>query len=222
MYISDDWLKYVLDLSMTDVPGLRFVYNSGVSMLLSAILTQTTGLSARDYAAAHLFGRIGVTSWRWDAAPNNPGLSIGGWGLWLRPIDMVGFGRLYLQKGRWGNEQIVPQEWVDSSTAPYSPISEWTEYGYQWWTYSRRVVDEGLVAVNDISIAVGRGGQYIWVVPHLELVAVSTAWNDNNGKSSSPMFFRYIIPAVQAVEDKGALTIKASRPAGTASVPEGF
>ncbi|UCG53084.1 MAG: serine hydrolase [Candidatus Latescibacterota bacterium] len=200
MYVSSDWVSYVLDLPMTDVPGTRFVYNSGVSMLLSAILTNVTGLSARDYAISHLFGRLGVTSWSWDPAPRNPGMSIGGWGLRLRPIDMVEFGRLYLQKGKWGEEQIVSREWVEFSTQPHATISDRTNYGYQWWMYSDFIVEEGLVEVNDIFIAVGRGGQYIWVVPQYELVVVSTAWNDNNGKSSSPMFFRYIIPAVQAAD----------------------
>jgi CubicO group peptidase (beta-lactamase class C family) len=210
MYVSTDWLKYVLDLPMTDSPGTRFVYNSGASMLLSAILTRATGLSARDYAAAHLWGRVGVTSWEWDPAPRNPGLSIGGWGLHLRPIDMLAFGRLYLHEGRWGDQQVVARAWVESSTRSHAVISEWYEYGYQWWTYSDRIVDEGLIGVNDISLAVGRGGQYIWVVPHYDLVVVSTAWNDNNGKYSSPMFFRYIIPAVRSVE--------ASAPEQTTSV----
>ena len=201
MVNSSDWVKYVLDLPMTDAPGTRFVYNSGVSMLLSAILTRATGRSARDYAATHLFSRIGITSWSWDAAPRNPGMTIGGWGIRMRPIDMVVFGRLYLQKGRWGEDQIVFREWVEASTESHAVISDYTEYGYQWWTYSDVIVDEGYVEVNDIFIAVGRGGQYIWGVPQYELVVVSTAWNDNNGYSSSPMFFRYIIPAVRAADD---------------------
>jgi len=119
----------------------------------------------------------------------------------MRPIDMVVFGRLYLQKGRWEDDQVVPRDWVEASTRPHAVIDEYTEYGYQWWTYSDRIVEEGHVDVNDIFIAVGRGGQYIWVVPQYELVVVSTAWNDNNGESSSPVFFRFVLPAVRAVED---------------------
>ncbi|UCH84313.1 MAG: serine hydrolase, partial [Candidatus Latescibacterota bacterium] len=107
MYNSSDWVKYVLDLPMTHTPGTQFVYNSGVSMLLSAILTIATGQSAADYAATHLFGRIGVTQWSWADAPENPGMSIGGWGIRTRPIDMVAFGCLYLNRGRWGDDQIV-------------------------------------------------------------------------------------------------------------------
>jgi CubicO group peptidase (beta-lactamase class C family) len=200
MYNSSDWVKYVLDLPMTDAPGSRFVYNSGVSMLLSAILTEATGLSAREYADAHLFDPLGVVSWKWEAAPRNPAMSIGGWGLHLRPIDMIAFGRLYLNGGRWRDTQIVSESWVDASTRAHTSNSERTNYGYQWWMYSDWIVDEGHVEVNDIFIAVGRGGQYIWVVPQYDLVVVSTAWNDNNGKSSSPLFFRYIIPAVRAAD----------------------
>lgn len=205
MYRSGDWVKYTLDLPMADAPGSRFVYNSGVSMLLSAVLTHATGFSARRYAEEHLFEPLGITSWSWEAAPRNPGMSIGGWGLHLRPIDMVKFGRLYLQNGRWKGGQIVPQDWVESSTRPHAAISERNEYGYQWWMYSDWIVDEGLVEENDIFIAVGRGGQYIWVVPQYDLVVVSTAWNDNNGKASSPMFFRYIIPAVRSADEARTL-----------------
>lgn len=202
MYVSNDWVKYTLDLPMVDAPGARFVYNSGVSMLLSAILTGAKGVSARDYATEHLFDRIGVTTWQWEPAPRNPGMSIGGWGLHLRPVDMVKFGLLYLHEGRWGDAQIVPREWVAASTQSQSVIDEWREYGYQWWTYSDRVVSEGLIDRNDVFRAVGRGGQYIWVVPHYDLVAVSTAWNDNNGESSHPMFFRYIIPSVASADQR--------------------
>jgi CubicO group peptidase (beta-lactamase class C family) len=201
MYNSSDWVKYTLDLPMTDMPGSRFVYNSGVSMLLSAILTEETGLSAREYAEDHLFGSMGVTSWSWETAPKNPSMSIGGWGLLLRPLDMVKFGRLYLHEGRWNDEQIVPCSWVEASTHAQVSINDRNNYGYQWWMYSDWIVDEGHVAINDIFIAAGRGGQYIWVVPQFDLVVVSTAWNDSNGKSSSPMFFRYVIPAVRAADE---------------------
>jgi CubicO group peptidase (beta-lactamase class C family) len=204
MYVSSDWVKYVLDLPMTDVPGTRFVYNSGVSMLLSAIVTNVSGQSASAYAAAHLFPHIGIASWTWTPAPSNPGMSIGGWGLHLRPVDLVKFGQLYLQKGRWGDRQVVSESWVEASTRPHAVISDDTEYGYQWWMYSDTVVDDGYIDINDIFIGVGRGNQYLWVVPHYDLVVVSTAWNDDNGEYSSPMFFRYIIPAVRSVLEDGA------------------
>jgi CubicO group peptidase (beta-lactamase class C family) len=198
MYSSRDWVQYVLDLPMTDRPGTRFVYNSGASMLLSAILTEATGLSAYAYGLTHLFSPLGISDWTWDAAPSNPGMSIGGWGLHLRPIDMLKFGRLYLQKGVWDNDQVVPLSWVERSVAPHAVIDPTNNYGYQWWMYSDTVVADGRLETNDAFLAAGRGGQYIWVVPHLELVVVSTAWNDSNGKHSSPMFFRFIVPAVRA------------------------
>jgi CubicO group peptidase (beta-lactamase class C family) len=197
MYVSGDWVKYVLDLPMSDVPGTNVVYNSGVSMLLSALLTNVTGQSAKEYASRNLFGRLDVTNWMWESPPYSTSTSIGGWGLHMRPVDMIAFGQLYLQLGRWNGEQIVSEDWVRKSTAPYGNLGEWYDYGYQWWRYSDRVIHEGLLETNDVFIAVGRGGQYIWVVPQYNTVVVSTAWNDNNGKSSSPMFMNYILPAVK-------------------------
>ena len=63
------------------------------------------------------------------AAPSNPGMSIGGWGLYLRPIDLVKFGQLYLQKGRWDDRQVVSESWIEASTRPHAVISDRTEYG---------------------------------------------------------------------------------------------
>ena len=59
---SDDWVQFVLDQPMTDDPGARFVYNSGATVLLAQVIKEATGLEAHEYAAAHLFGPLGITS----------------------------------------------------------------------------------------------------------------------------------------------------------------
>jgi CubicO group peptidase (beta-lactamase class C family) len=157
-------------------------------------------MSAFSYGQLYLFPPLGITDLVWDAAPQNPGMSIGGWGLRMRPVDLVRFGRMYLHNGKWGNQQVIPRSWIEQSVAPHAVINDRNRYGYQWWSYSDEAAAENHLAINDAFLAVGRGGQYIWVVPHLELVVVSTAWNDSNGKHSSPMFFRYIVPAVHAAD----------------------
>jgi CubicO group peptidase (beta-lactamase class C family) len=172
---SLDWTAYVLDRPMVYEPGEEFVYSSGNSMLLSGILENATGQTAEDFTAEHLFEPLGITDWRWHSGPK--GITNTGWGLNLTPRDMMKIGRLYLQEGEWESVQIVPADWVKASTkAQVTGRGEYA-YGYQWWRF---VDDNPLVESlrkNDVFFAWGYGGQFIIVVPHLELVVVTTAEN---------------------------------------------
>ncbi len=170
---SNDWIKYVLDRPVSFTPGTHVTYNSGVSNLLSGIITKSTGQSASDFARDNLFPFLGINDWNWET--RSDGISIGGWGLSLRPVDMVKFGQLYLKKGLWNNVHIIPESWIEESTTPYNQINYWCDYGYQWWRYG-----ETMKAVNATGIifAAGRGEQFIWVIPDHNAVVVCTAWND--------------------------------------------
>ncbi|MCJ7622064.1 MAG: beta-lactamase family protein, partial [Anaerolineaceae bacterium] len=111
---SDDWVQFVLDMPMRDEPGTRFEYCNSGSFLLSAILSETTGMSALEYAQKSLFGPLGISDVTW---PENPqGINIG-WGeLHMLPHDMAKIGYLYLNAGMWAEEQIVPRDWIEEST----------------------------------------------------------------------------------------------------------
>jgi CubicO group peptidase (beta-lactamase class C family) len=86
----------------------------------------------------------------------------------MTPLQMVAFGELYLNRGRAAGRQIVPATWVEASLVPRtrSPRSE-QQYGYGWWIRE--------LAGRQTFYAWGFGGQYIIVVPSLELVVVSTS-----------------------------------------------
>lgn len=170
---SDDWIKYVLDRPMAHEPGTFITYNSGVSNLLSGIVTKVTGGPARDFAKDNLFSKLGITDWTWDNRPD--GISIGGWGLSLRPVDMIKFGQLYLKKGLWNNVQVIPKSWIEESTMAHNQMNRWCDYGYQWWRYGSLMAS---VKAEGITFASGRGEQFIWVIPGHNAVVVCTAWND--------------------------------------------
>jgi len=74
---TDDWVQFMLDLPMTEPPGTRFEYCNGASFLLSAIIQETTGMSASAFAEAHLFGPLGISDVEWPS--NSQGITIG-WG----------------------------------------------------------------------------------------------------------------------------------------------
>jgi CubicO group peptidase (beta-lactamase class C family) len=181
---SDDWVQFVLDLPMAEPPGTRFEYCNGGSFLLSAIIQETTGLSAAEYAEKHLFGPLGIEDVEW---PSNPqGISIG-WGeLHMRPHDMAKIGYLYLKEGRWDGEQVVPAEWVEASTRRHISATLQDGYGYQWW-----VSDDGA------TMALGYAGQYIVVVPEQDLVVVFTSdLAEEDFYVPQELLNEFIIPAV--------------------------
>jgi len=196
---SNDWIQYMLDYPMKTAPGNEFVYNSGCSMLLSGILKKATGQTAEAFTAKYLFDAMGIRDWQWESGPG--GLTNTGWGLRLHPVDMAMFGYLYLKKGRLNGKEIVPEKWVRESTAKKvlaikMPRQKGLEdYGYHWWRFADASVSANLKK-NDIFFAKGGGGQFIFVIPHLEMVVVVTAENWRNMTREYGILFDYILPAV--------------------------
>jgi CubicO group peptidase (beta-lactamase class C family) len=157
---SEDWVQFVLDLPMAEEPGTKFEYCNGASFLLSAIIQETTGLSAFEFANEHFFGPMDIVNVEWSSNPQ--GITIGWSDLHLTPHDMAKIGYLYLNEGRWDGEQVVSAEWVRASTREHIPAGTLEDgYGYQWW-----IDDAG------IYMALGYSGQYIVVVPDQDMVVV--------------------------------------------------
>ncbi len=162
MINSKDPVQFILDHKMIQEPGESFYYCTGASHLLSATLQKTTGKSILEYGQEKLLGPMGITDIYWTS--DRKGITYGGLGLYLTPRDMAKFGYLFLKKGKWGANQIVPEKWVQESTRKHIgfPYDQGSGYGYQWWTtsgYSAR----------------GLGGQYIIVFPESNLVVVFTS-----------------------------------------------
>jgi len=201
MMESEDWVQFILDLPMAEEPGTRFEYCNGATFLLSAIIQQTTGVTAYEFAEEHLFIPLGITDVYW---PSNPQGITKGWAeLRIRPYDMAKFGYLYLNKGMWKDEQVVPSEWVEASTRKHISAT-WHQkgYGYQWW-----------INPNGVYNAMGSGWQYIFVVPEENMVVVFTtnlhdgivsyegvAYPSPIGHDSQTLFYKYIMPAVKSDE----------------------
>jgi CubicO group peptidase (beta-lactamase class C family) len=183
MHESDDWVQHVLDLPMENEPGTYFEYCNGSSFLLSAIITQVTGMSALEYAQEKLFPPMGITDASWDSSPD--GINYGYSHLFLQPEDMAKFGYLYLHSGKWDGEQVVPAEWVEVSTKEQISAETLQDgYGYQWWTD-----DAGYY------MALGYLGQFIFVLPDLDMVVVIVS-DRYQGDFEAPeiLLTEYIIP----------------------------
>jgi len=167
-YTSPDKLLYILNKPFVSIPGESFNYSDGAAHLTSVVLTQATGLTAYEFAQQYLFTSLGITERNWTT--DNRGFNYGGVRLYLLPEDMLKIGKLVLNNGRWDNEQIVPQEWLNESTefqiSTHDVIPYGSSYGYYWW----RATENNY----HFFYANGWAGQFIVVVPDYELIVVAT------------------------------------------------
>ena len=87
--------------------------------MLSAIVQKVTGEKVVDYLYPRLFRPLGIVNARWQESPQ--GINTGGWGLYLKTEDLAKMGQLFLQKGNWNGQQILPEEWVKEASACQVP-----------------------------------------------------------------------------------------------------
>lgn len=132
-----DWVKAFLALPVEHAPGSKFVYNSAATYMCSAIVQKLTGQTVLRYLQPRLFQPLGIARPTWESCPK--GISTGGWGLSVRVEDIARFGQLYLQRGQWGDRQLLSEHWVHEATSRQvlngsNRNSDWNQgYGYQFW-----------------------------------------------------------------------------------------
>jgi CubicO group peptidase (beta-lactamase class C family) len=164
---DEAWTKTFLNHPVPFKPGTHFLYNTPATYMQSAAVQKATGKTVLDYLTPRLFEPLGIKDPTWETSPQ--GISTGGYGLSIRTEDIAKFGQLYLQKGKWGDKQLVPKEWVEEATARQTsngsnPKSDWDQgYGYQFWR-SRNGAYRGD----------GAFGQYCIVLPEQDTVIAIT------------------------------------------------
>ncbi len=184
MVTSRDWVRFVLGQPLASRPGIRFAYSTEGTQLLSAIVTEATGQSLLAYARARLFSPLGIATdpaahpvftldnqaafqragFAWAQDPQ--GYQVGGSFLKLTPRDLAKIGYLYLKEGRWEGRQLIPAGYVRASTQVHSHPPGPAQYGYHWWVITQDQ-PHGFFAR-------GFAGQYVLVLPSLDLVVVIT------------------------------------------------
>lgn len=196
MELSDDWIQYVLDQPMDADPGTQFEYNSGASVLIGKIIHLTTGKRADKWAEEKLFGPLGITDYYWKRTPKGEIDTEGG--LYLSSHDLAKIGYLFLHKGKWGDQQVISEQWVEKSTSPVIPginpgASYNPGYGYQWWVPEQKDGKTTIFAGN------GYGGQFVMVAPAYNIVSIFNGWNihDRPEKFTYNALQRVILPAIK-------------------------
>ena len=194
MDAAADRYRFILEQPMVAKPGQVFNYNGGCTALLAAVIARWTSTSIDQYAEQVLFRPLHISQYEWikDAS----GTPYAASGLRLRPRDMLKFGQLYLDKGRWNGAQIVPESWVKESLTPHVTVSGDMKYGYQWWLLTdSKATNQQIVW----GAAYGNGGQRIWLIPSANLLVVVTAGRYNEpyvGRILRTLLNDYILTAI--------------------------
>ena len=166
-------------------PGTFWEYNDVRVNLAAYGLLRVHGRGLPEVLRDLVMDPIGASDdWRWHGYRTS-WVSVGGqrvqsvsggghWGggMWINSRDQARFGYLFLRRGRWGDEQILSDEWVELATTP-SEIRP--QYGYMWWLNSERLMWEDLPESS--FAALGAGTNAIWIDPEDDLVVVAR-WID--------------------------------------------
>jgi CubicO group peptidase (beta-lactamase class C family) len=123
-------------------------------------------VQAQDFAQEYLMDPLGISPEDWGWNQVSMGYNSGGWAFYLTPRDMAKIGYLYLHNGAWDGEQIVPEDWARTSHRSLVDLGQHQGYGYLWWTI--------MIDTHPAYYAIGHGGQYIFVLPTLDLIVVVT------------------------------------------------
>ncbi len=134
---QEHWACAILLAPLDRANGTQFRYSSVQSYLLGVALSQALDQDLRRYAEDKLFAPLGIGLHGWTRSPE--GYYFGGGDMRLDALDLLAFGQLYLDGGRYEGRQIIPAPWVEASHQPlwrslqdqHDPLTLY--YGYHWW-----------------------------------------------------------------------------------------
>lgn len=189
---TPNWLHYLFEQPIVIEPGTRMCYNSGISQMLTTLLVKTTGISVAAFAEQCLFKPLNINKYRWQT--DKQGVHTGGFGLYLSPLDMLKIGVLCVQEGRYNHKQIVSKQRLCEAVKPQLEAllpAKTGYYGWHWW------IDEITYHHKKVSFyyARGYGGQFIFVVPTLQLVVVTTKDQLHKGELPLEWFKQCLLPS---------------------------
>ena len=193
MYQTNDWAAFLLSKPMAYERGKHFSYCTGGVVLLGRLIEKLSGKPVPEFAEERLFQPLGIAGARWEATPTKHTDTGGHLRLTLSDLHTIGL--LVHAGGSWQGKQLISEDWLEQSLAAQTRIPERRErYGYLWW------LDGGNVKGKDVSLiyAHGNGGNFIFIVPELDLVAAFTGKNYGKPTQFIPnqLVAQRIVPAL--------------------------
>ena len=188
-----DWYRYTLDLPMLQAPGAdQAVYCSAGINLLGGVVRNATGRRLTDLFQDWIAGPMQMRGYHLNLMPDDDAYLAGG--IRMRPRDMLKLGQLYLNGGVWNGQRLIDQRWIDASVARHATFGPNHDYGYGWHLHAFRVDGHDYRGYS----AEGNGGQFVIVIPELDLVVAITAGNYGQFSVWYPLqelVTKYVIPA---------------------------
>ena len=206
MYVTENWLRFTLELPIkgfapwtrkpADSPyGRAFSYCTADTFVAGAVVERATHKHLDAFAAEVYEKALGITKVKWNFAPE--GIAMGGGGTRYTSRDIAKIGRMIADEGRWQGKQIISRQWIAAMMTPHAQARDDAEYGYFMWRFHFPIQGKPQ-AVWAMS---GNGGNYVFILPERELVAVVTskAYNRQYAHPQSQELFRdYILTALRA------------------------
>ena len=186
-----DFLSRELEYS----PGTNFNYNTLSTHIVGNLIEINSGNTFKAFAKTHLLAPLEIDSFSWET--DFDGRVWGGTGLGLKMADVAKFGQLYLNKGSWNGEQLVPQEWVAlSATEQISIPQSSSGYGLQWY------VAENLD--KKVFFGQGYGGQALMLIPDENMMIIAFQEHLVNNEQHMAQWNNFLnlvfTPIYQAIE----------------------
>lgn len=176
LFRSDDRIDFALKRKLINKPGSTFNYDGGNTEILGAILKLKTGEFGDSFAEEYLFKPITIQNYSWETY-GQKGFPCMAGSLQLLPREMLKIGILVLNKGKFNNQQIVSEQWIHESTSIKTSTNiPGDDYSYQWWNL--HLTSNG--KTYETTWANGLGSQFIYIIPEIDVVIVTTGYNYEN------------------------------------------
>ncbi len=187
-HVDGSWVKGFLARPLVYEPGTQFLYNSGATFMLSAIIQKLTGMKLLDYLQPRLLTPLGIEGATWEENPQ--GINTGGWGMNIKTEDIARFGQMYLQKGVWQGQRLLPESWIAQATSKQidngsDPLNDWNQgYCFQFWRCQHNAYRGD-----------GAFGQYCIVMPDQDAVlAITSGVSDMQAVLN--LVWKHLLPAM--------------------------
>ncbi|KYH05443.1 serine hydrolase [Chryseobacterium cucumeris] len=196
MYPTENWVKFTLDLPMTENPiGKNWSYFTAGVVVSGDILDKTIPQGLKNYAHQKLFQPLGITNYKWQFTPQQKPSLAGG--LRMKALDFAKFGQLYQNNGVWSGKTLLSKEWIQKSFTNYfTDNPDFEGYGYLFWKKVYTVGNKSYEAFQSS----GNGGNKIIIFTQIPVVIVITAQAYNKPyahQQSEKIVQDYLLPALK-------------------------
>jgi CubicO group peptidase (beta-lactamase class C family) len=197
LFHEEDPIEYILSKHMINAPGQEFLYNSGGTNVLGAVIERLSGMGLLDFGNQYVFGPLNVQGGLWERMAG--GYMFASGGIYLRAREQAKIGSLFLNDGYWGNQHIITEEWIRASVTEHietnALIPQAHAYGYQWWMMDYAANGQ----IYDCFFAAGWGDQYIFVFPDPDMIIVVNSGNflSYGGVSVFSLVEEYILQSLR-------------------------